>query len=114
MSDFELYSWGSLDCSDLKTFNPRGPFCIAVEFDIRYKNETGAITFCFFLCNQEGFTNNFRLDDDLEDFKHTIIVEKYSYDYIVEHFKHVIEHKIKTLSNIELMQFLHENYFEDK
>jgi hypothetical protein len=113
MSDYQLNSWGSSDCSRLDAFDPAGPFFIAVEFDLKRRGAEGLVGFYFFLCNEEGFGHQTR-GHDPQAFKHTIVIEKYAYDFVLNHLETVVKPKIEALDNVALFAFLDDHYYRDE
>ncbi|KXX70878.1 hypothetical protein [Flammeovirga sp. SJP92] len=111
MNSFELFSFGSSDCLNLKEFSPKDEFFISVEFDLKKQNEEGIMTFFFFLATKEGYYNQ-PYHDELE---HIIIVEKYSFEFVRRMLDKKIVNKITELSDKRLLEYLHSifNFSDD-
>ncbi len=111
MSNFELYSYGSSDCSDLINYSPNGDFFISIEFDLKKKTEEGLLTFYFFLCTKKGFENQ-KYSDEL---KFIEFVDEYSFIYVKKYLEENIVKKTLEMDDKELISYMMSNFiFENE
>lgn len=106
MSNYELYGFGSSDCSDITTFSPQGDFFISIEFDIRKKGMEGFMTYYFFLATKEGVASQ-KHSDELAFIE---IVNEYSFDFVKKYLQEKVEQKIEELGDQELFHYLNSNF----
>ncbi len=106
MSNFELYNYGSSDCSEIDKFSPQGDFFISVEFDLKRKDEEGIATYYFFLATKKGFEDQ-KYSEELEFIE---IVDDYSFEFVKNYLDEKVNKQIKELDDEELFNYLNSNF----
>jgi len=107
MSEFELYRYGSSDCSRIDKYSPQGDFFISVEFDLKRKDEDGIVTYYFFLATQKGFEDQ-KYSEELEFIE---IVDDYSFEFVKNYLEEKVNKQIKELDDEELFNYLNSNFY---
>ncbi|NVO30824.1 hypothetical protein [Hymenobacter lapidiphilus] len=116
MSEYTLYSWGASEVPDLSDYNPVGDFCIEVQFDLKYAEEDGLITYWFILANNNGLfhyiENNLHEDEMFLSVKKIIITKEFSYENLMLFLNNEVRDKCIVLNNFDLCRYLNSEFNE--
>ncbi len=106
MSNYELHSYGSPDCSDLYKYSPEEDFFISIEFDLKNKDSEGLLTFYFFLCTRKGFENQ-KFSDELE---FVVFVDKFSIEFVKNYLEEKVVNQVAEFDDERLIKYLASNF----